>query len=177
MIKNISKQEQYVLNGPSIKIENICNFDEEIQKQFTELFKNQLEPLYGSQEEDALRKIFIVKDRTAKVILNDQNCILGILVYKDNPVTEYGINDALEIKTLMFIDPEQNGGKGLGAILIEEAEKVAHEKNIFSYFVTVAEDKQESQQFFLKHGFVIHSRLTNAYRDGNIETIFKKELQ
>ncbi len=80
-------------------------------------------------------------------------------------------------KPLMLIDPEQNGGKGLGAILIEEAEKVAHEKNIFSYFVTVAEDKQESQQFFLKHGFVIHSRLTNAYRDGNIETIFKKELQ
>jgi len=44
-------------------------------------------------------------------------------------------------------------------------------------FVSVASDKPESQAFFQKHGFVSKDQIEVAYQEGNIETIYTKELK
>lgn len=166
-----------IISNLTPDIQNVLSINEELKQQFADVLRRQLEPLYGSQDV-ALDKIFNLKDRTAKVILDETtNNIAGILVYKNDLVDEYGIYDAVEIKTLMLINPEINGKKGLGALLINEVDRVALQKQASSIFVTVAKDKPESQLFFTKHGFVAFTVLENAYRNGNSETVFVKEVK
>jgi hypothetical protein len=168
-------QSNYNSEDASCLIFDALTMSQAKQEEFKKIFYAQLEPLYGSQLE-ALRKVFFVGDRTAKVILNNDDEIAGILVHKNYLVSEYGIDNALEIKTLMLVDTQKNGGKGYGTALAREADNVANNMGATSIFVTVASDKQESHEFFVKHGYAPHIHLNGAYRTGNVETIYKKEV-
>lgn len=158
----------------TVEVCNILDLPGSYRSDFEGSFRRQLEPLYGSQDE-ALHKIFQVQDRTASVIINDSDVVAGVLVHKNETTSEYGIVDGLEIKTLMLVDPQLNGGKGYGAALIHCAEVYAEGIDAASLFVTVSHDKPESVAFFEKHGFSHHLNLEDAYRVGNIETVFKKD--
>ena len=171
----ISQRQEWLSVDMFGNIHNILSLDTNRQEEFAEVFRSQLEPLYGSQD-NALDKIFNIRDRAANVIINDIGSIAGVLVYKNNPVDEHGLVNALEIKTLMLINPEENGGRGYGAMLLREAEDVALNISAQSIMVTVAADKPESQSFFMKHGFSVWGEINDAYRKGNVETIFEKEV-
>jgi len=43
--------------------------------------------------------------------------------------------------------------------------------------VAVDSDKPESQAFFQKNGYVSKDHIEDAYQEGNIETIYTKELK
>ena len=140
---------------------------------FEELFRQQLEPLYGDQS-SALSRIANGEDRTAYVIGCTANP-LGVLVIKDTVTTEeYKAVTVrgVEIKTLTLFNPDQNSGRGLASRLIEKA--VGHCQEIdpeSPIFVTVASDKPESRAFFTKHGFKIVTEVNGAYRIDNAEAV------
>lgn len=158
-----------------IEVIPLFDLDATAQEEFQSVFTAQLEPLYGDQSE-ALRKIFEERDRSVRIIINTDGGIAGILVYKDLPNDDHGVPNSLEIKTLMLVDPEKNGGQGFGARLMREAEEAAMRVGASAIAVTVAQDKQESQRFFSKHGFSVRSKITDAYREGNVESIFSKSI-
>ena len=83
-------------------VHDLLRLGPELREQFAVVFRSQLEPLYGPQD-DALDKIFRIQDRYARVILNDSQEIAGVLVFKKEPIQEYGQDAALEIKTLMLV--------------------------------------------------------------------------
>lgn len=150
-------------------------------------FQNIIAPLYGDQT-DALRKIAARTDRTCEVLLrkisdvpNSPNSsdaseqIVGILVYKSEPVQEfssYGVQDALELKTLFVVNAGTQSGRGLGTTLVNRIIEVAQDVKFKAIVVTVSDEKQESQAFFKKKGFVEIASFNGKYKEGVNEYIY-----
>ncbi|MEM1312589.1 MAG: GNAT family N-acetyltransferase [Patescibacteria group bacterium] len=112
-----------------------------------------IKPIYGNQEKQ-LRKIKKGEDRTCKILLADKE--VGLLIYKtelSEEYSNYSIYGALEIKTLIVVDPDKNSGRGYGSRLLQEAFDYAKSLNAESVVVTVSSRKPESLEFFQKKGF------------------------
>lgn len=144
------------------------------------IFKDILEPLYGSQE-DALSKIALGKDRKC-YLLYEQDHPVGVIAFKtvlSNEFVQLGVKESIEIKSLFVVDPENNSGKGLGSTLlnkvVEEADKlnVNHE----SLHVTVSETKGESLTFFKKKGFRIVHKWDGRYKQGVSEYLLSRSVK
>ncbi len=124
------------------------------------IFKEILEPLYGSQEK-ALSQIREGKDRTAFLLYEDKNPI-GVIAFKtilSDEFKEFGIQKSIEIKSLFVVNAENNSGRGVGGTLLTKAidEVRARHLNPEFFHVTVSETKNESLNYFKKKGFeVIH---------------------
>jgi WD40 repeat protein len=130
------------------------------------IFKDVLEPLYGSQE-GALKKIGEAKDRKC-LILQAGKTPVGVLAFKTLLSDEFencGIKKSIEIKSLFVVDAGQNSGRGLGSALFSKAIEEFKALNLEaeSIHVTVSETKKESLQFFLKKGFVKKYFWVNKY--------------
>jgi len=69
------------------------------------------------------------------------------------------------------------GDKGYARFLLDQIVGYSWAKERDNVFVSVASDKPESQAFFQKHGFVSKDQIEVAYQEGNIETIYTKELK
>ena len=147
------------------------HYFEEVAKHF----QSNIQPLYGDQEV-ALNKIKTGKDRACEVLLNNKKEILGILVFKTQPTSEWTRN-ALEIKTLIVVNPKKNSGKGYGTKLIQRIYDVAKQNPVFqSITVTVSENVQESLIFFNKKGFKTLAVFNEKYKRGTKEYILIKDL-
>lgn len=153
----------------------LSELSEADQARFFEKFCETIEPLYGDQSE-VLAKIQAGIDRRATVLMRDDEPV-GTLVYKIDLQTEYGLDDAFEIKTLCLFDAERNSGKGYATNLLEAAEAAAQERQARAMFVTVAGDKPEVQAFFEKHGFGCAARLPEKFRAGVDELVYAKMLE
>lgn len=131
------------------------------------IFKEVLEPLYGSQE-DALNKIHLGRDRKCFLLLAGETPV-GVLAFKtvlSNEFEKFGIKKSIEIKSLFVVDAGQNSGRGLGSALFNKAVEEVNALNIDpeAMHVTVSETKKESLQFFLKKGFVKKYFWVNKYQ-------------
>jgi ribosomal protein S18 acetylase RimI-like enzyme len=139
------------------------------------LFHKVIEPLYGDQS-SALLKIAKAEDRTCEVLLADDT-ILGIVVYKNFPISEFADN-SLEIKTLFVVDAENNSHKGIGSKLVQRVEEVAKMRGIFeNIVVTVSEEKPQSIEFFKRKGFEVIKICPDKYKKGMKEYVFCKSLK
>ena len=120
-----------------------------------EQFKRIVQPVYGDQSY-ALRKIGEGVDRTCRVLF-ENNKPVGLIVTKkalSNEFSHLNIKNALELKTLLVADPEQNAGKGINSKLLQEAEEVAKFKEASGIFVTVSEKQPGSLAFFKNNGYL-----------------------
>lgn len=102
---------------------------------------------------------------------------LGVLVYKNDPQSEYDLNHLLEIKSLFLFNPSKNSGKGIATNLLKYAENIVNTDVLFEkIFVTVTEDKIESINFFKKHDFIVYKQIKDKYIDNKSELLFYKDI-
>lgn len=116
-------------------------------------FKKLLSPVYGDQT-NALQKLKDGKDRSCEIMLNFENPV-GILVYKNTLQNEYGLMNALELKTLFLLNPQKNSGKGFGSTLFKRIDRIAREMGSKIVYCTASSKVAESIKCALKNGFEI----------------------
>ncbi len=141
-------------------------------------FEKVIKPLYGDQSE-ALKKIKAAYDRTALILYNDKNPV-GILVQKTKPENDFNgvsLQNSIEIKTLIVIDPKTNSGKGFGSLLLNKSIENATQQNADSIHVTVNDKVKESLGFFKAKKFKIIKSFENLYKKGDTEHLLKLALR
>ena len=115
-----------------------------VQRFFNEVIK----PIYGDQS-SALRKIFPdhgrVSDRQCDGLFDDDNQLLGILLYKKDL---QGKRKSIEVKTLGLLQPGRSSGKGLGTVLIQHLDDVVKRSHARGVKVTVSSANHASKRFF-----------------------------
>lgn len=150
----------------------------ELLKEIEELFDKTITPLYGDQA-SALNKIKNAQDRVTYLFKEgDRNVgVLVVKTIKNNEFEEFDGGNAIEIKTLFVVDPDQNGGKGLGTKLAKFALEVATKAGAENLAVTVSEIKQEALSFFLKKGFEIKREMYGKYLPDTIEYLLIKKIK
>jgi hypothetical protein len=105
------------------------------------VFSKFIEPIYADQT-DAIKKIVAGADRKCEIMLMN-GLSIGLIVYKIALQSEYGLNDAFELKTLLLAD--DRGYKGLGRLLFNYSERLAKEYKAKYIYATVSE--KLSKQF------------------------------
>ena len=155
-----------------LKFKKICEKSSAffaVKKYFNEVIK----PLYGDQMY-ALKQIGKSIDRKCELFYEDDEEV-GMLVYKTFLSDEYvnfGIEKALEIKTLFVVNAEKNSNKNIATMLLKRVLKVALKKGAKALFVTASSGKPEMKEFFLKRGFQIAKIFKNRYVKGLDEYLF-----
>lgn len=142
------------------------------------LFDKMIKPLYGDQA-TAIERIEKGQDRTTKILFQGGSEV-GILVIKSKPNNEFageGFDNAVEIKTLFVIDPENRPRVGTGTKLITEAIELAQSAGADNLVVAVSATKTESLGFFQKHGFEIVKEMPDKYIQGVTEYLLVKRLK
>jgi len=90
---------------------------------------------------------------------------------------KWGGVQAIEIKTLFVVNPENNRGCGFGAKLFTKAIEYARSVKAENLLVTVSEEKPESYYFFVsKCGFKETHKEAGKYKEGVEESILIKKL-
>ncbi len=125
-------------------------------------FKKYIEPVYGSQK-SAILKIKKGVDRQCEIMFSYSNPI-GVLVYKNCLQAEYGLKEALELKSLFLLNADKNSGKGFGSILFERMDEIAQQMQARAIYCTASSKKMESVQCALKCGYKIKSILREDKR-------------
>lgn len=116
-------------------------------------FRSQIQPIYGDQS-SAIRKLQEGTDRECEVLLNNGTPV-GVLVYKKYLQNEWGIKNALELKSLFLIHPELNSGNGFGTYLFNRVDDIAVEKQANSIFCTASSITHPSIKCALKNDYLI----------------------
>lgn len=116
-------------------------------------FKKLISHIYGDQKA-ALAKIKEGKDRTCEIMLNYHNP-LGIVVYKNFLQNEYGLSNALELKTLLLLNPQKNSGHGYGSRLFQRIDEVAKELGADMVYCTASSKVEDSIKCAMKNGYKI----------------------
>ncbi len=124
----------------------------------SELFKKNVEPLYGSQV-DALRKMSETVDRKCFLLSDDSTTNAGVLIFKtslSNEFAEYGIKNSLEIPSFFVDHPDQKSRKELRSFLLDKLNDEAKllELNQDGIHVAINEADEESLLFFKENGFL-----------------------
>lgn len=131
------------------------------------VFAEQIAPLYGDQTR-ALDLIGIGGSRLCEMLVEGSSP-KGIIVYKKElnreEFVKIGAPAALELKTLILLDPRASSGKGFGTKLVEKIKEVAKSRMASHIVVTVSESKPDVLAFFQKRGF----------QDRQVETIRGKK--
>ncbi len=142
------------------------------------LFDKMIKPLYGDQTV-AMDRIERGEDRTTQILFSEEKDV-GILVIKNKPNGEFaseGADNAIEIKTLFVIDPDNRPRQGTGTKLISQAIDHATNAGADNLAVTVSATKTESLAFFQKHGFEIKKEMPDKYVQGVTEFLLIKKLK
>jgi ASC-1-like (ASCH) protein len=136
----------------------------------TKTFKDLIVPIYGSQER-ALNKIGQGSDRLCEM-LYDGNEPKALVVYKK----ELNERKALELKTLIVLNPHLDSRKGYGSALISRIIQIAKMRLAQYIEVSVSSQKPKALDFFKKRQFVIHSSFPDYYQKGDTETFLYRDL-
>lgn len=161
-------------NSPELSITGIDSLSSSDRIKFFDKFKELVEPIYGDQRM-SIEKIEQAKDRSAVVAMAGDEMV-GTLVYKNSLQSEYGVDDAFEIKTLGLFDADKNSGLGHATELLNIALKKAQELDARSILVTVSEARPEVVSFFQKNDFSIKEILQDKYQPGVAEFVMTREL-
>ena len=116
-------------------------------------FKKMLVPIYGDQK-SAIAKIKEGLDRVCEVMSKYDNP-LGIIVYKNRLQNEYGLKNALELKSLFLFNPDTNSGYGFGSRLFQRIDEVAEEMGTNTIYCTASSKVGNSIKCALKNGYKI----------------------
>ena len=166
--------------GPKTSFRPVVGLgDEERLAVVRAFFKRTLEPLYGSQE-SALAKIESApSDRICRLLYAD-DVPIGIIVFKKALSDEFkahGIEESLEIKTLVLLDAKKFSGRGYASILLNNIIEAAKALSAKSLHVTVSATVTDSMEFFRKKNFVIAHTFDGRYKLGVKEhLLFRKTL-
>ena len=185
ILKDKKREECEGQNEAELKFDNKENISKDDLKKIKKIFELNITPLYGNQEE-ALEKIEKGVDRRTELLKNKEDNIVGVLVYKTEPIDEFaslGILNACEIKSLFLNNSDKNSGKGLGSMLLKKVEDYIiarnKEKQTFdNIVVTVSNEKKDSIEFFIKKGFQKAETFNgiDKYRKGSEEFLFYKKI-
>ena len=132
-----------------------------------EVFKSQIEPLYGNQD-GALRKIRDGTDRRCEVLLYNDNPV-GFVVYKREKQREYereGLVDSFEVKSLVIIEPNDRNREIYGTMLVNRVMKLAQRNFAKNLHITVSERDQKMAEFFRSKGFSVGATWQDKYIKG-----------
>lgn len=145
-----------------------------------EIFERMIKPVYGDITL-TLEKIRKAEDRRCEFIVSEETgkC-LGLIIYKTALVNEFAklrIQNSLEVKTLLVINPEKNSGKGIGTALLKRVESVATQLSASSIHLTVSELRPQALNFFEKRNFKLHASWKDKYKKGVKEYLLAKPLQ
>ncbi len=116
-------------------------------------FQKLISHIYGDQN-TALEKIKEGKDRTCELMMNYHNP-LGIIVYKNSLQDEYGLSNALELKTLLLLNSNKNSGHGYGSRLFQRIDVVAKELGASVIYCTASSKVEDSIKCAVKNGYKI----------------------
>ena len=117
-------------------------------------FKKLLSHIYGDQK-NSLKKIKEGKDRICELMLNYQHNPLGIIVYKNSLQNEHGLSNALELKTLLLLNPNKNSGQGYGSRLFQRIDEVAKELGAELIYCTASSKVENSIKCAMKNGYKV----------------------
>lgn len=137
----------------------------------TKVFKDVIASIYGSQER-ALNKIGQGSDRLCEMLYDGREP-KALIVYKK----ELNERKALELKTLIVLNPRADSGKGYGSFLISRIVEIAKMRLAQFIEVSVSSQKPEVLAFFQKKAFVIHSSSPDYYQRGDTETFLYRDLR
>ncbi len=129
-------------------------------------FKNILKPIYGDQKK-AVDKIKEGLDRTCEIMLNYENPI-GIIVYKNSLQNEYGLLQALELKSLFLFNPTRNSGHGFGSLLFQRIDQIAKEMSAKIIYCTASSKVENSIKCAQKNGY----KIARVLETDNQNTLF-----
>jgi ASC-1-like (ASCH) protein len=132
-----------------------------------EVFKSQIEPLYGNQDE-AIRKIKDRTDRRCEILLYNDNPV-GFVVYKKEKQREYereGLVDSFEVKSLVIIEPSDRTREAYGAMLVNRVTKLAQRNFAKNLHITVSERDQKMAEFLKSKGFSVGKTWKDKYIKG-----------
>jgi ASC-1-like (ASCH) protein len=138
-----------------------------------EIFRSQIEPLYGNQDE-ALRKIRDRTDRRCEVLLYNDNPV-GFVVYKKEKQREYereGLVDSFEVKSLVIIEPDERTREAYGAMLVNRVMKVAQRNFAKNLHITASERDQNMVEFLRSKGFSVGATWQDKHIKGVKEFLF-----
>lgn len=134
-------------------------------------FTTQIRPIYGDQSA-ALAKIKKGGDRTCEMMLNYHNP-LGIIIYKNILQVEYGLVNALELKTLLLLNPHKNSGYGFGSHLFERIDEVADELSADVVYCTASSKVESSIKCALKNGYKM-AKILEKHEDRIVYLLIKE---
>lgn len=136
-----------------------------------EIFKKEIEPLYGNQK-CALLKIDRGEDRKCYLLRDEFSQVKGILVYKKGLSNEYealGISNSLEVKTLMVLD----SGEQAAQKLIKKIKKIARKLEARSIHLTANERSNFSLESLQRFGFQTVGTLANPIKKRDKEHLLR----
>lgn len=161
-----------VHSKPDLKFLPATSENRALKKDLTAIFKEILEPLYGSQDK-ALSQIWEGKDRTG-YLLYEGEVPVGVIVFKTILSDEFqkvGVEKSIEIKSLFLVDAKKTSGRGVGTILLNKIVSVVKGLGLGQRFfhVTVSETKEDSLNFFLRKGFEVKDIWEGKYQKNTKE--------
>jgi len=133
-------------------------------------FNDIVEKLYGDQT-TAIQKIKKSEDRKC-IVLVENGSPVAILVYKVKPTSEfsrYDIENCLEVKTFMLINPDSKDSEGHFVKLYSKVVDIAKQIHASGIHVTVSEKVTWTMSFLKKMGFNIYRNWKDKYVQGVTE--------
>lgn len=155
------------LEGNTLKFSVLHNTHPDLEEVCAFIIRK-LQPFYGDTIFPFVNKIKEGKDRRCELLYLDEKAI-GFIVYKtqlSNEYIDYGIENALELKTLSLFDPEIHSRKGFGSVLLQRVGEIALTMNAKMILATVSATATPILNFVLKHEFEIANIFNGKYRDG-----------
>lgn len=134
-------------------------------------FKEFIEPYYADQS-IALKKIVEARDRNCEILFLN-SLPIGFMVYKTSLQSEYGLEEAFELKTLLLFNANEHSG--LGKALFKRAEILANEYNAKYIYATVSKNLKSLVTYMEKDGWAILK--SKKSDDNNVDiVVMVKEL-
>lgn len=144
----------------------------------TDVYKTIVAKSYGDQSE-ALSKISKGEDRQCMVLVDNKNELLGLLVYKTKPNSEYaanGVKDSLEIKSIRLLQDNDMNSRVFFKKLLRQAEALAKAQNCRSLHVTVSSKDDEMKRLLRDYDFRTRYEWSQRYLTGVTEYLMSKSL-
>jgi ASC-1-like (ASCH) protein len=140
-------------------------------------FKDTVEKLYGDQT-TAIQKIKKSEDRKCLVLVENGSPV-AILVYKVKPTSEfsrYGIENSLEVKTFMLINPDSKDSERHFSELYYKVVDIAKQIHARGIHVTVSEKVTWTMSFLKEKGFKVCRYWKDKYVPGVTEYMLCRQV-
>ncbi len=134
-------------------------------------FKKMLAPIYGDQNK-AIAQIKAGLDRVCEVMLKYDNPV-GLVVYKKKLQNEYGLKNALELKSLFLFNPVKNSRQGYGSRLFKKIDEIARDMGTNLIYCTASSKVSNSIQCAVKNGYEIE-RILEKNKERTLYLLVKR---